>query len=117
MWTRTAVTEKLNIRLPIIQGPFGGGPSSIELAAAVSNAGGLGSFGAYSLSADQIKQLVGDLRAQTPHAFAINLLGPFTSVHETRITEAAYRSAVALLQPYYDEVGAIAPKYDSLFRS
>jgi len=117
MWTHTRVTEKLNIKLPIVQGPFGGGPSSIALAAAVSNAGGLGSFGAYSLSPDQIKQLARDLRAQTSHAFAINLWVPYSPVHETRITETEYRSAVARLQSYYDEVGAVAPSYDSLFRA
>jgi len=117
MWTRTAVTEKLNIKLPIIQGPFGGGPSSVKLAAAVSNAGGLGSFGAYSLAPDQIKQLVVDLRAQTNNAFAVNLWIPFTPTHEKRITEAEYQAAVARMQPYYDEVGAIAPTYDSLFRA
>ena len=117
MWTDTAVTRRLNIRLPIVQGPFGGGPSSIKLAAAVSNAGGLGSFGAYSYSPEQLKQLVTDLRAATPNAFAVNLWIPFTSAHEKRITETEYRDAVGRLQPYYDEVGAQAPSYDALFRS
>src|SRR5882724_2557517 len=117
MWTRTPVTEKLNIQFPIVQGPFGGGPSSIALAVAVSNAGGLGSFGAYSLSPDQIKHLVRDLRAQTQHAFAVNLWLPYTPAQETRITESEFRSAVARLQPYYDEVGVVAPTYASLFRS
>jgi nitronate monooxygenase len=117
MWTTTAVTKLLNIRYPIIQGPFGGGPSSIQLAAAVSNAGGMGSFGAYSHSPEQLKQLVTDLRAATPHAFAVNLWIPFTPAHEPPISEAAYRSTVARLQPYYDMVGAQAPSYESLFRS
>lgn len=117
MWTRTRVTEKLNIALPIIQGPFGGGPSSIELAAAVSNAGGLGSFGAYSLTPDQIKELVSNLRAATKHAFAINLWIPYTAKDESRITQDDYRAAVELLTPYYKEVGAAPPSFDSLFRS
>jgi nitronate monooxygenase len=117
MWTHTAVTEVLKIKLPIVQGPFGGGPSSIALTAAVSNAGGLGSFGAYSLTPEQIKQLVTDLRAQTNHAFALNLWIPFTPSHEKHVTESEYQAAVTRLQPYYDEVGATAPSYDSLFRS
>jgi nitronate monooxygenase len=116
MWTDTRVTEKLGIQLPIVQGPFGGGPSSIRLAAEVSNAGGLGSFGAYSLSPEQIKQLVIDLRAQTSRPFAVNLWVPFTPPHENRITELEYKETVAQLQPYYDEVGAQPPSYDSLFR-
>ncbi|HTE42250.1 MAG TPA: nitronate monooxygenase [Steroidobacteraceae bacterium] len=117
MWTQTRVTQALNLRLPIIQGPFGGGPSSIPLAAAVSNAGGLGSFGAYSLSPDQLKQLVIDLRSATRHSFAVNLWVPFDAPYERRITEPEYRDAVALLQPYYDRVGAAAPSFGSLFRT
>jgi nitronate monooxygenase len=117
MWTHTAVTQLLNLKYPIVQGPFGGGPSSVKLAAAVSNAGGLGSFGAYSYSPDQIKQLVADLRAATPHAFAVNLWIPFTPAHEKHITETDYRDAVARLQPYYEQVGAQPPSYESLFRS
>lgn len=116
MWTHTRVTEKLGIELPIVQGPFGGGPSSVRLAAEVSNAGGLGSFGAYSLSPEQIKQLVIDLRAQTSRPFAVNLWVPFAPSHEKRITESEYREAVAQLRPYYDEVGAQPPSYESLFR-
>jgi nitronate monooxygenase len=117
MWTRTRVTEKLNVRLPIIQGPFGGGPSSIELAVAVSNAGGLGSFGAYSYTPEQIKQLVANLRAKTEFPFAINLWIPFTPANETIITEAEYKAAVSQLAPYYAKVHAVAPSFDSLFRS
>jgi nitronate monooxygenase len=117
MWTRTRVTEKLNIKLPIIQGPFGGGPSSIQLAAAVSNSGGLGSFGAYSFSPEQIKQLVAELRAQTKQPFAVNLWIPFTPEGEKSITEGEYQAALVRLAPYYAEVGVAAPTYDSLFRS
>ncbi len=117
MWTRTRVTEKLNIKLPIVQGPFGGGPSSIDLAAAVSNAGGLGSFGAYSYTPEQIKELVANLRERTPYAFAINLWIPFTPAHETKITRTEYDDSVARLAPYYAEVGMKAPTYESLFRA
>jgi nitronate monooxygenase len=41
---------KLRIRYPIIQAPMAGGPSTPELAAAVSNAGGLGSLAAAYLT-------------------------------------------------------------------
>ena len=50
MWYKTKVTELLGIEYPIMQGPFGGGLSSVELVATVSNAGGLGGYGAYTLS-------------------------------------------------------------------
>ena len=40
------LTEQIGINHPIIQAPMAGGPSTPELVAAVSNAGGLGSIGA-----------------------------------------------------------------------
>jgi nitronate monooxygenase len=42
MWNETDATRLLKIAYPIVQGPFGGGLSSVELAATVSNLGGLG---------------------------------------------------------------------------
>jgi nitronate monooxygenase len=47
-WNQTRVSEILGIEYPIIQGPLGG-LSSQRLTAAVSNFGGLGSFGAHGL--------------------------------------------------------------------
>ncbi len=41
MWTKTKFTKLLGIDLPIIQGPFGGKLSSVELTAVVSNTVGL----------------------------------------------------------------------------
>lgn len=43
MWYNTKATKMLGIEYPILQGPFGGGLSSVNLVATVSNAGGLGS--------------------------------------------------------------------------
>ena len=61
MWQDTRVTRQLGIGYPIVQGPFGGGLSSPQLAAAVSNAGGLGSFGAQGMTPDAIRAAVADL--------------------------------------------------------
>ncbi len=47
-WNKTRVANKLGIKYPIIQGPLGG-LSSQRLTAAVSNFGGLGSYGAHGL--------------------------------------------------------------------
>ena len=49
-WNENRLTAKLGIDYPVIQGPLGG-LSSQKLTAAVSNFGGLGSFGALNLSA------------------------------------------------------------------
>ncbi len=66
------LTTKLGIDHPIIQGPFGG-LASQRLTAAVSNFGGLGSFGANSLSPDQIRDTIAEIRNLTSKPFAMNL--------------------------------------------
>lgn len=60
MWNDTAISRRLGIRYPIVQGPFGGGLSSARLVATVSNAGGLGSFGAQGMPPNRIREAVRD---------------------------------------------------------
>jgi nitronate monooxygenase len=57
----------------IILAPMGGGPGTPELAAAVSNAGGLGSFAAGYLTPQQILDTAKATRALTDRPFNINL--------------------------------------------
>jgi nitronate monooxygenase len=64
----------LGIENPIIQGPMGGGPSTAELVAAVSNAGGLGSLGAAYQTPEQILDTIRRIRALTSRPFNVNLL-------------------------------------------
>jgi len=52
---------------------MGGGPSTPELVAAVSNAGGLGSLGAAYQTADQIIDAIRRIRALTSRPFNVNL--------------------------------------------
>ncbi len=66
-------TKLVGIELPIIQGPLGGGPSTPELVAAVSNAGGLGSLGAAYLTPDQITDAIRRIRGLTSRPFNVNL--------------------------------------------
>ena len=65
--------KRLSIQHPIIQGPMGGGPSTPELVAAVSNAGGLGSLGAAYLTPDQITESIQRIRSLTEKPFQVNL--------------------------------------------
>ena len=65
--------KRLNIEHPIIQGPLGGGPSTPELVAAVSNAGGLGSLGAAYLTPDQITDDIRRIKSLTDKPFQVNL--------------------------------------------
>jgi nitronate monooxygenase len=63
----------LGIEHPIIQGPMAGGPSTPELVAAVSNAGGLGSLGAAYLTPDQITDAIRRIRTLSSRPFSVNL--------------------------------------------
>jgi len=65
--------RRLGIEHPVIQAPMGGGPSTPELVAAVSNAGGLGSLGAAYLTPDQITDAIRRIRALTDKPFNVNL--------------------------------------------
>ncbi|MGD0297779.1 MAG: nitronate monooxygenase [Bryobacteraceae bacterium] len=65
--------KRLNIQHPIIQGPLGGGPSTPELVAAVSNAGGLGSLGAAYLTPEQITAAIQKIKSLTEKPFQVNL--------------------------------------------
>jgi nitronate monooxygenase len=65
--------RRLGIGLPIIQAPMGGGPSTPALAAAVSNAGALGSLAGAYLSIDQIRAEVRRTEQLTSHPINVNL--------------------------------------------
>lgn len=114
-WPRTRVTELLGIDHPIVLGPFGGGLSSTALLTAVSEAGGLGSFGAHHLEPVAIEALAAELRAATGRPFALNLWVSNHDLPEAEMTPARFAAAVARLQPLYDEVGADAPPYPERF--
>ena len=72
---RTEITERLGITHPIVQGPFGGGISTPQLVAEVGKAGGLGSFGAYSLSPHEIEDVARSIRALSNHPYRTQSLG------------------------------------------
>jgi nitronate monooxygenase len=71
-WNETRISSSLGIEYPIIKGPLGG-LSTQRLTAAVSNFGGLGSFGAHGLNPSAIKDVIAEIRVLTSKPFAINL--------------------------------------------
>jgi len=79
-----ALLKLLGIEHPIIQGPMGGGPSTPELVAAVSNAGGLGSLGAAYLTPDQITDAIRRIRALSSRPFNVNLFTGGWSTNQDR---------------------------------
>jgi nitronate monooxygenase len=106
----TRLTELLGLDHPIVQGPFGGGLSSVALAAAVSNGGGLGSFGAHNVRPDDLKQLVDDLRAATARPFAVNLWVPQPAEADVPRSGPALDPHIERLRPYYEELGVAPPE-------
>jgi len=67
--------ERLGVELPVVQAGMGGGLSRHELAAAVSEAGGLGTIAVSG--ADAIRHELAAARALTGRPLAVNLLLPF----------------------------------------
>ncbi|MFB8088220.1 nitronate monooxygenase [Streptomyces sp. NPDC055992] len=63
-------------RYPIVQAPMAGGPSCPQLAAAVSEAGGLGFLAGGYRTADGIRDEIGQMRALTGQPFGVNLFMP-----------------------------------------
>ena len=64
--------RKLGIELPIIQAPMAG-VSTPEMAAAVSNAGGLGSIGVGAIDADGTRKMISAVRSRTDRPFQVNV--------------------------------------------
>ena len=114
-WPATRVSDRLGLRHPIIQGPFGGGLSSVALAAAVSDAGGLGSFGVHHLEPTGITAVAEELSAATAGPVALNLWVSNHDLPEAEMTPERFTAAVARLQPLYDEVGVEPPAFPGRF--
>ncbi|WP_159800942.1 NAD(P)H-dependent flavin oxidoreductase [Arthrobacter zhaoguopingii] len=104
----TGVAQQLGLDFPIVQGPFGGGLSSEPLVAAVSEAGGLGSFGAHHLPPEEITALVGRLRDATARPFAVNLWIPLGGESAAGVDQLVAQAA--LLAPYFEELGIDPPE-------
>ncbi len=114
-WRSGRLQTLLGIRYPIVQGPFGGGLSSVQLAASVANAGGLGSFGAHHLEPDQITTLVADLKSATSQPFAVNLWVPQTGEGKAHLTEAEFDRQIERLRPFFRELDIAEPPYTDDF--
>ena len=109
MWYNTLAAKVLGVQYPILQGPFGGNLSSVKLAATVSNMGGVGGYGAYTLTPGEIIQLNKDLREATNKPYNINLWVSDTDVTGA-IADARFEKAKALFKPYFDELGLDLPE-------
>ncbi len=108
-WTETDFTRRLGLRLPIVQGPFGGGLSAVDLAVAVSEGGGLGSFGVHHLDGAGIREIASAIRARTARPFNLNLWIPFRGSDELSADTATFDAWLAPLRGFFDELGVALP--------
>ncbi len=69
---KTAISELLGIEIPIIQAPMGGAAGP-DLAAAVSNAGGLGTLPLWRADHETLRHQIRTTRSLTDKPFAVNL--------------------------------------------
>jgi nitronate monooxygenase len=109
-WNQNRLTAKLGIEYPIIQGPLGG-LSSQRLASAVSNFGGLGSFGAHSLPPDSIKDVIAEIRSRTSKPFAMNLWVSMEDEGARSADETGFNRSLAPLVAHLAALGAPRPTY------
>ncbi|MFZ4260422.1 NAD(P)H-dependent flavin oxidoreductase [Sphingobacterium sp. HJSM2_6] len=111
MWTDTKFTRLLGLDLPIVQGPFGGKVSSIELTSIVSNLGGLGSYGCQPFYSNEIIEITNEIRKNTNKPFNLNLWVNDKDEHIEDFDQNAFETIIQLFQPYFEQVGVEPPTF------
>lgn len=97
--------SRLGLSIPLVQAPMAG-VSTPEMAAAVCNAGALGSIGVGATDAAGARPMIHALRARTGAAFNVNLF-----VHETPRPDPTREAAwLATLAPLFAEFDAPVPQ-------
>ena len=99
-----SVFDRLALTIPIVQAPMAG-VSTPALAAAVSNAGGLGFLGLSATDAAGARAMIGALRDRTGRAFNVNLF-VHADARSDQAREAAWLQALA---PLFRRFGAEPP--------
>jgi nitronate monooxygenase len=115
MWKDTEVARRLGLVAPIVQGPFGSGLSAVDLVVAVSESGGLGSFGVHHLDGAGIRRVAGEIRARTQRPFALNLWIPLGDSDDPQVSDARWNAACELLRPYFAELDLPMPARPARF--
>lgn len=100
MWPERRLLALFGIEHPIVLAPMAGS-MDWELAAAVAEAGGLGSLPCAMLSAEQVREQIGKFRARTKGPLNLNFFCHRPPKRDNT-REAAWRDR---LKPYYAELG------------
>lgn len=99
-----SLLQNLGVPLPIVQAPMAG-VSTPELAAAVSNAGALGSISVAATDAVGARKMIADVQARCARPFNVNVFA-HRPTPQNIIAEKAWLSAMA---PLFEKFGAPPP--------
>lgn len=100
LWPDQRLQDLFGIDHPILQAPMAL-TATPDLAAAVSQAGGLGALGCGEMAEPVLRSVVAELRSKTSRAFNLNFF-----VHPAPDTSpATFARTRARLQPWYDRLG------------
>jgi len=104
--------QQFEMTVPIVLAPMGGDPSTPDLTAAVSNAGGLGSLAAAYSTPEQIVQNVARVRALTRRPFAVNLFSPQAQLswNDGNDEKDGLKAVTEFLRPYHERLGVKPPE-------
>lgn len=98
------IVARLGMQVPVIQAPMAG-VSTPALAAAVSNAGGLGSLGLAAMRPEHAAAAMAETSRLTGRSYCVNLFA-----HRPLVRNAAAETRwLAQLAPYFDRFGAPPP--------
>ena len=97
---QSRLTTLFGVELPIVQAPMAGS-SGVELAVAVSEAGGLGSVPCALLTPDQVREQIALVRARTDRPVNVNFFA-HAPPDDDRARNDAWRQRLA---PYYEQLG------------
>nr|WP_239987991.1 nitronate monooxygenase [Mycobacterium kansasii] len=104
------VLDRLRLDVPVAQAGMGGGIAGATLAAAVANAGGLGTLGL--VTARQLRTAIDQVRAGAPgRAVAVNLLLPF--LHRGHVDVCVRAGVDVVVLAFGEKQGLIAHLRDA----
>lgn len=106
--------NRLRLKYPLVVAPMAGGPTTVDLVVASSNAGALGSIGAAYLPASLIEDFTKNVREKTSGSLAINLFLPHDilpvaadkiakAINATEVCRKELNLPAPELQPPYEE--------------
>jgi nitronate monooxygenase len=103
-WPDTRLIDLFDVALPIVQAPMANS-SGVDMAVAVAEAGGLGSFPCAGLSDDKVRDGVAEIRSRTKKPINLNFF-----CHDEPERDLAREAAwLERLSPYYRELGVEIP--------